>query len=443
MKNPNTSENHALPPGRLGLPWLGETLSFLTQTDFIDQRRRRYGPIFKTQILGRPTIIMVGPEANRFILSSHSDRFSNQGWPDSFKSLLGQKALVIQDGPEHQRSRKLLMPSLHGPALANYLTTMERVSLAYLARWETQETITWFPELKKMTFEMASRILLGSEPGEENDRLFQWFGTLSQGLFSPTTSWQWTPYGKALHAREQILAYIDRAINQRQTTPTQDVLSLLMQAKDEAGEGLSLEEIKSQALSLLIGTNANTASMLVCLCMALAQKPEVLQIARSEQQEIAQDGTLSLEQIKGMTYLNQVLQEVERLYPPVGAGFRSTIVPFEFQGYCVPVGWNVMYSIIGTHMDAEIYPEPLRFDPDRFSVDRAEHKKQEFSLIGFGGGARSCLGFAFAQTLVKAFAALLIRGYDWEILAGQDLRLDRIPTASPRSGLQVRLKKIV
>jgi retinoid hydroxylase len=292
--------------------------------------------------------------------------------------------------------------------------------------------------LKKMTFEMASCILLGSEPGEENDRLFQWFGTLSQGLFSPTTSWQWTPYGKALHAREQILAYIDRAIAKRQITPTQDVLSLLMQTKDEAGEGLSLEEIKSQALSLLIGTNANTASMLVCFCMALAQNPEVLQLARSEQQGIAQEGTLSLEQIKGMTYLNQVLQEVERLYPPVGAGFRSTIVPFEFQGYCVPVGWNVMYSIIGTHMDADIYPEPLRFDPDRFSADRAEHKKQEFSLIGFGGGARSCLGFAFAQTLVKVFAALLVRGYDWEMVAGQDLRLDRIPTASPRSGLQVR-----
>jgi cytochrome P450 len=372
------TDDQPLPPGNFGLPWLGETLDFLSQTNFLEQRQQRYGSIFKTNILGNPTAIMVGPEANRFILSSHTDCFSNQGWPDTLKSLFGQKALVFQEGAEHRRSRMLLMPTLHGSALAHYLTTMEQVSITYLERWEKLPSLTWFPELRRMTFEIASKLLIGAKPGEDNNLLCEWFIELSEGLFTLPLHWRWTPFGKALRAREQILNYIEQAMLERQKTPTQDVLSLLMQAKDEDGQGLSQEEIKSQALSLLIGTNSNTASMLVCLCMALAQHPEVLNLARTEQRQIKQlsrDTSLSLEQIKQMTYLNQVLQEVERLYPPVGAGFRRVIKPFVFNGYAIPSGWNVMYSIIGTHTDCRIYTEPKRFDPGRFSPDRAEHKK--------------------------------------------------------------------
>ena len=445
MKTENLLDSHPLPPGSFGLPWLGETLSFLRQPNFIDQRSQRYGSIFKTNILGQPTVIMLGPEANHFILSSHVDCFSQEGWPDTFKSLLGRKALVLQDGEEHRRNRKLIRPTLHGSALAGYLTTMEQVSLAYLKQWERLESLTWFSELRRMTFEIASILLVGGKPGEDNDHLFKWFCELSQGLFTLPIHWRWTPFGKAIHARKQILIYIEQAMLQRQKTPTQDVLSLLMQAKDETGQGLSQEEIKSQALALLIGTNSNTASMLVCFCMALAQHPEVLHIARTEQHQIEQtsiDASLSLEQLKQMIYLNQVLQEVERCYPPVGAGFRRVIKPFVFNGYAVPSGWNAMYSIIGTHTDSRIYVEPTRFDPDRFSADRAEHKKMDFSLVGFGGGTRNCLGFAFAQTLIKTFAANLLRHYDWELLPGQTLTLNRIPTAHPRSGLQVKLKKL-
>ncbi|MCL2931823.1 MAG: cytochrome P450 [Trichodesmium sp. MAG_R03] len=445
MKQRNLLESHPLPPGNLGLPWLGETLNFLRASNFIDYRRQRYGPIFKTHLLGQPTVIMIGPEANRFILSSHVDYFSQQGWPNTFKFLLGQKALVLQEGSEHRRSRKLIMPTLCGSALASYLATMEQVSLNYLEQWEKLENLTWFPELRRMTFEIASILLVGGKAGKENDRLFKWFCELSQGLFAVPINLKWTAFGKAIHARQQILSYIEQAILERQKAPTQDVLSLLMQVKDETGYGLSQEEIQSQTLALLIGTNSNTASMLVCFCMALAQNPEILDLARAEQYQIEKTflgSSLSLAQLKQMTYLDQILQEVERCYPPVGAGFRRVIKPFVFNNYVVPSGWNVMYSVIGTHLDSRIYVEPRRFDPDRFSTHRAEHKKINFSLIGFGGGVRNCLGFSFAQTLIKTFAAYLIRYYDWELIPEQNLTLNRIPTAHPRSGLKVKLKKI-
>lgn len=428
-----------LPPGNLGLPWIGETLSFLTDPNFIDKRQKLYGSIFQTKILGRPTVIAIGSEANRFIMSTGAENFSNDGWPDSFQTLLGKQALVLQEGVEHQRNRKLLMPTLHGKALAHYITTMEKISIAYLRSWEEMGCITWFPQFRKMTFDISSNLLIGSEPGETNECLFQWFLEVSKGLFAFPLPWRWTPFGKALEARAKILDYIETAMATRELSPKEDVLTLLMQVRDERGKGLTASEIKSQTLALLLGSIGNTASMLTCMCMALAQHPDILAKARIEQQEIVREEPLKLEHLKQMTYLEQILKEVERRYPPVGAGFRRVIKPFVFKGYYVPQNWNVMYSIIGTHNESRIYPEPKRFDPERFSPENMGSLLTDFNLIGFGGGNRNCIGIAFAKTLIKVFTSHLIRHYNWELLPKQNLTLNSIPILCPRSGLKVKL----
>ncbi|HEY9613212.1 cytochrome P450 [Allocoleopsis sp.] len=431
-----------LPPGSFGLPFIGETLSFLSDPEFADKRHQKHGPIFKTQILGRPTVVMVGPEANRFILSSDMHRFSwREGWPNTFKELLGE-SLFLQEGEEHRRNRKLLMPAFHGPALANYLASMEGIVQNYLEKWESLGTFTWFGELKQMTFDIASTLLMGSEPGPLTALLSQWFTQLTAGLFSVPIRWSWTTYGKALKARDQLLAHIEQAIIKRQQEPAQDALGLLVQSRDEEGNGLSLEEIKVQALLMLFAGHETTTSMLTSLCMALAQHPNVLARTRAEQQALAAEGGLTLEQLKQMTYLEQVLREVERLYPPVAGGFRGVVEEFEINGYTIPKGWQALYRINSTHKDSRVYTEPERFDPDRFSPERAEHKKQEYSLVGFGGGPRICLGIAFAQMEMKIFAAHLLRHYTWELLPRQNLTLNPIPTLHPRSGLQVKFHKM-
>jgi cytochrome P450 len=442
MTTKGADYSRPLPPGSYGLPVIGETLSFLFDPDFATKRQKKYGSIFKTKILGRPTVIMVGSEANRFILSSDMHRFSwRDGWPDTFKELLGE-SLFLQEGEQHRRNRKLLMPAFHGPALANYMATMERITKSYLEKWESLGTFTWFSELKQMTFEIASTLLIGSEPGSLTARLSQWFTELTTGLFSLPLRLGWTPYGRALRARDQLLDHIEQAVLKRQQEPAQDALGLLVQSRNEEGNGLSLEEIKVQALLMLFAGHETTTSMLASFCMALAQHPEVLERARAEQQQLATDSSLTLEQLKQMPYLEQVLREVERLYPPIGGGFRGVEEEFEFNGYYVPKGWMALYRINATHIDSQVYPEPERFDPDRFSPERAEHKKQEFSLVGFGGGPRICLGIAFAQMEMKIFAAHLLRHYTWELVPQQDLTLDPIPTLHPRSGLRVEFRKM-
>jgi len=430
-----------LPPGRFGLPIVGESISFLRDPNFAEKRSARYGPIFKTHILGRPTVVMTGPEAAKFILSSNMHCFSwRDGWPPTFRELLG-RSLFLQEGEEHRRNRRLLMPAFHGAALANYFSTMVGICQKYLQGWEQRENLTWFGELKQMTFEIASVLLLGSEPGAMNAQLSQWFSELTQGLFSLPLRWSWTRYGKALLARDRLLEHVEMAIRDRQKNPAQDALGLLVQSEDEAGDRLSLAEIKVQALLMLFAGHETTTSMLASLCMALAQHPEIRDRARAEQDNLAKGGELSLEQLQQMPYLDRVFKEVERCYPPVGGGFRGAIETFEFNGYRVPKGWMVLYRIMGTHLDPRAYPEPERFDPDRFDPARSEYKQYDFSLVGFGGGPRVCLGMAFAKMEMKIFAALLLRQYQWELLPGQDLSLDPVPTLHPRSGLKVCLTR--
>ncbi len=433
------NSSQSLPPGSTGLPIIGETIQFLLDPNFADKREKQYGCIYKTNILGRKTVFMTGAQANKFILSSHMDCFSwGGGWPNNFKELLG-RSLFLQDGEEHQRNRKLLMPAFHGQALAGYAITMQQIISKYLKNWEIQKELTWFPELKQMTFEIASVLLLGSSPGDKIQILSQWFTELTNGLFAifPIRK-SWSKYGKALAARDKLLAYIEQEIEKRRSNPGDDALGLMLQTRDENGDRLTTEEIKVQALLLLFAGHETTTSMLTFLCLALEQHPEILNKARREQEQLGIESDLTLQNLKQMTYLEQILKEVERLYPPVGGGFRRVIKPFVFEGYYVPQDWIVSYRINSSHQDSNIFPNPQQFDPERFSSDRAEHKQTEYSLVGFGGGPRFCLGYAFAQMEMKIFASMLLRHYTWEILSDQDLTPDPIPTLHPRSGLKVK-----
>ncbi|MCC5647587.1 cytochrome P450 [Nostoc sp. CHAB 5824] len=434
-------KTNQIPPGSFGIPVLGETLSFVFDRDFAKKRYCQYGPIFKTHLLGRPTVVMAGPEALEFVLSTQMENFSwREGWPDNFKTLLGE-SLFLQDGEEHRRNRRLMMPALHGPALASYASTMEDITRGYLQKWEKKQEFTWFQEFKQLTFDIASQLLLGTRPGAEGMRLSQLFATLSNGLFAINPlPLPFTTFGKAIAARDQILEHVTQVVRERQQNPTKDTISLLIQAKDEDGNSLSEKEIIAQAVLLLFAGHETTTSMLTWLCTELARHPEVLEKARVEQLQLASKGDLDLEQLGKMPYLEQVLWEVERLHQPVGSGFRGVIKDFEFKGYHVPAGWRLLYSIVITHSLKEIYLEPERFDPERFSQERQEHKKYPFSLVGFGGGPRICIGIAFAKMEMKIIAAHLLRSYHWEILPNQSLEVVRVPTNRPKDGLRVRFQ---
>ncbi len=431
-----------LPPGNSGLPFIGETIGFFNDPEFNQKRIAKYGKVYRTHVLGCTTVMAVGAEANTFLFRNEN-KYVVATWPKSTRILLGASSLAVSGGEVHTSRRKLLYQAFQPRALASYIPTMEHITAKYLQKWEDMGILTWYPEIRDYTFDIASNLLLSTDGGSQS-RLGKLFEEFSGGLFSIPIALPWTRFGKALRARQQLLQHLERIVIGRQQAdkPGEDALGLLIAAKDEEGNSLSLAELKDQVLLLLFAGHETLTSAIASFCLLTAQHPEVLQRLRSEQQQFDKSSSLTLEVIGQMTYLEQVLKEVMRIIPPVGGGFRKAIQSFELNGYRIPKDWGVQYQIAQTHKDSEIYPESEVFDPDRFAPQRQEDKQKTFSYIPFGGGLRECLGKEFARLEMRLFAAKLLQNYEWELLPEQNLDLVTIPSPRPRDGLRISFRPL-
>ena len=432
-----------LPPGNFGLPLIGDTIAFFTNPNFGSAKHRKYGPVFKTRLLGSPTLFVNGSAANQFIFSNEQQCFQ-VSWPPSTKALLGNLSLALQTGHEHQSRRKLLAQAFMPRALSGYLDTMQTITEQYAKQWAGQDgTLTWYPELRNYTLDVACKLLVGIDNGSQST-LGHFFEDWCAGLFSLPLNLPWTRFGKAKRSRVKLLNEVERIIRDRQQAPDlgTDTLGLLLQARDEDGNGLSLDELKDQILLLLFAGHETLTSAIASFCLLVAQHPDVLAKLLAEQQtfgEFANNGTPTLEDLKQMPYLEQVLQEVLRLLPPVGGGFRKVIKACEYNGYRIPAGWTILYEINQTHLNPGEYDSPDRFNPDRFAT-APSNVQSKYRWIPFGGGIRECLGKEFARLEMKLFAVHLLRHYTWELLPNQDLSMAIGPTPHPRDNLQVHFQ---
>jgi retinoid hydroxylase len=425
------------PPGDRGLPLIGETIAFLSDPEFNSKRVAKHGKVYQTKIFGSLTVIMIGSEANTFLFRNEN-KYVVSTWPKSTRILLGQKSLAVNNGSFHTSRRKLLYQAFQPRALASYLPTMSQITDAYCQKWLEMGELTWYPELRNYTFDIASNLFVNTQAGSQTD-IGHYFEDWCAGLFTIPVNLPWTKFGKALKARSKLLKSLEQIIHQRQQAenPGEDALGLLIQAKDEQGNSLSLEELKDQILLLLFAGHETLTSAIASFCLLTAQHPDVLQKLRAEQDRLNSTGTPTVEHLQSMTYLEQVLKEVMRLIPPVGGGFRKAIATFEFAGYRIPKGWNIQYQIAQTHQDQDLYPESDRFDPDRFAPNNSIDKSS-FGYIPFGGGLRECIGKEFARLEMRLFAAKLLQNYQWELIPDQNLDLVTVPTPHPRDGLKVK-----
>lgn len=361
----------------------------------------------------------------------------------NFETLLGKKSIGVQVGAAHEGLRRQLFQAFQPRALGSYAFTIETVTQQYLQRWEKMGALIWYDELKRYTLDIACRLFIGTSI-TDNEQLEKVYESWSGGLLTIPVRFPGSKFDRAVRAREMLLAQFDRLIERRQQSSSnhQDVLNILLKAKDEAGNLLSRAEIKDNILGMLIAGHETLTSALTSFCLLMAQHPDVLRAVYQEQSVLGFPTSLTPDTLKQMTYLEQVLKEVLRVVPPVvRSGSRKVLENCEFLGYSIPQGWDVYYQIPETHQDGQIYTNPAQFDPDRFSPERSEDKQKIFSHIPFGGGIRECLGKEFARLEMKLFAALLVRNYAWKLVPGQNLDRQVLPFSRPRDGLKVKFSR--
>jgi retinoid hydroxylase len=408
-------------PGSYGLPIIGELIDFLVKREeFYWQKHRDNGNIFKTSslIFGK-TVCLVGPEANRLVFKDAADKLSSR-LGNKLLATISPDSVLLKDGEAHRTNRKLILPVFLPQAIASYFDTIQSVVTAAMADWGDRGTIDLSAELHKLTLTVVVKIFLGSESTAEIEQVSSWFNTLVDSV-SGVIRWDnpLTSYGRGQAARRKIADYIRQVIAQRSALGnldrSTDVLSLLVNTIDEDGNKFTETQVIDQAIAFLFAGHDTTSTLMSWLLFELGNCPQWRQRLRDEQQQVIGEKPIAMTHLRQLPQMTNVIKEGERLYPPAFLIARVAMTDIEYAGYLIPAGWFVFISPLLTHRLPEIYKDPDLFDPDRFAPPREEDKKQPYSLIGFGGGAHTCIGVELAQMEMKIILSTLLQKYDWTV----------------------------
>ncbi|KAJ8789310.1 hypothetical protein J1605_021837 [Eschrichtius robustus] len=459
-----------LPKGSMGWPFFGETLHWLVQgSRFHSSRRERYGTVFKTHLLGRPVIRVSGAENVRTILLGEH-RLVRSQWPQSAHILLGSHTLLGAVGEPHRQRRKILARVFNRAALERYVPRLQGALRREVRSWcATRGPVAVYEAAKALTFRMAARILLGLRLDEAQcSELSRTFEQFVENLFSLPLDVPFSGLRKGIRARDQLHRHLEEAIAEKlhedkAAAEPGDALDGIIHSTRELGHELSVQELKESAVELLFAAFFTTASASTSLVLLLLQHPGAI---AKIQQELAAQGLgracgcvpaasgggagppancgcepdLSLAALGRLRYVGCVVKEVLRLLPPVSGGYRTALRTFELDGYQIPKGWNVMYSIRDTHETAAVYRSPPEgFDPERFGNEGEDARGAagRFHYIPFGGGARSCLGQELAQTVLQLLAVELVRTARWELATPAFPAMQTVPIVHPVDGLRL------
>jgi cytochrome P450 len=289
----------SLPPGRMGLPFSGEVTDFLADGfGFVEARTQRLGPVFKTKILGRPTAVIVGPDAaGQFIDESKVQR--EGAMLPHVQTLFGGRSLPVLDGEEHRERKAFVMAAFTRDALAGYLPEMQGQVDAAIARWATAGEVRWLDGFKRLALEAICATILGLPSGPSLDAIARDYEIVGGGFSSLPIGLPGTAYTKAKQALDRILAVYEQNIREHQAAPRPDGLGRILAARSlRDGRAITVDDAKRE------------------------------------------------------------------LHHIVVAGlFGKARETFTFAGHTIPKGWMVLWGIRSSHLRAEIYAEPERFDP--------------------------------------------------------------------------------
>lgn len=406
-----------LPPGRTGLPLLGETLTFVKNPfSFIEQRLGAHGRVFRSHILGRPTAIIAGPEATGHFIDS--ERIMREGsMPPHVQELFGGRSLPLLDGEAHRARKTLVLQGFSRAAISAYIPEMQAIIERAFERWTAQGEMRWLDELKRLAIEVICTTVIGMQPGEEMDQLRRDYGIVLNAFAALPIPLPGTRYTKALKARDRILATLTGRVRERRANPADDGLTRILQARTAEGVVISDDEAVLELHHVVIA-GFIIFNELGAIVQQLTRHPDVRAPLREEIERLVPSSALTLESLTAMPYLRQVLMEVKRLCPIIPAIFGKAKSSFEIDRVTVPAGWMVLWALLPTHNSQSVFTDPERFDPDRFSPERAEDRRHEHAFVPQGAGpalGHRCPGLDFATYFMAVFTVVLLRGYDWSL----------------------------
>jgi cytochrome P450 len=420
-----------------------QTLAWFTRPlAYLEQCRARYGKRFTLRFFGQPTSVMVSdPEDLRQIFTAPVDVLHPGEGARILEPVVGLNSVILLDGRDHLRQRKLMLPAFHGERMQELAGLMEEVAEREVAEWPRDRAAPLHPRFQALTLEVILRAVFGLDPGERLDAMRSKLTAMAALGTSPGAMLPFlqralpigppTPWTRFVALRSEVDGLIFDLIDERRRDPAGesrgDILTMLLAAEHEDGSPMSPQELRDELMTLLVAGHETTASALAWAFARLPRHPEVLE--RLTEEIAAGDDD---------AYLTATIQETLRRRPVLpNAAPRLVKEPVEIGGWEYPAGVSVVPNAYLVQHDPDIYPEPYAFRPERF-LDKGPGT---YTWIPFGGGRRRCLGASFAMLEMKIVMRAVIAQTELSgAAAGYERSRRRSITISPGQGAPAVLR---
>eukprot|EP01018_Ginkgo_biloba_P007322 Gb_21070 [translate_table: standard] len=452
----NTSK---LPPGSMGLPLVGETLQFLwalrsnKPLQFFDHRVNKYGHVFKTSLIGHPTVVLTGQSGNRLVLSNEN-KLVVASWPTSFMKVMGENSILAKSGDEHKRIRSVLYSNFFCPqALQKHLGKVSSVIERHLdKKWKGigHDEVKVVPLVRDLVFNISCKLFFSTEDKHIREQLSESLEQIIMGSFSVPINMPGTRFRTAKLARWKMDQLIRSLMEKRRNDlqkqgneivcSNEDFLSVLLTAKDESGEQFSDKEIVDNISLFLHAAYDTTVSALVMFLKLLSSNPASFEEISKEQMQILsskhEGEEMTWKDTKKMKYTWQVAQETMRMITPLFGAFRRAVADIEYDGYTIPKGWKLLWTVHTTHMKPQYFSEPEKFKPERFDE---EEFVEPFTFLPFGGGVRTCPGWELAKMEMLLLMHHFVKAFSGFVAADPDEKITMDPFPLPVNGFSIKL----
>ncbi|KAG1347756.1 cytochrome P450 85A1 [Cocos nucifera] len=429
-----------LPPGTMGWPLFGETTEFLKQgPSFMKNQRLRYGSLFKSHILGCPTVVCMDPELNRFILMNDGKGFI-PGYPKSMLDILGKCNIAAIHGSLHKAMRSVMLGLINPPVIRDQLLPkIDDFMRSHLSGWNGR-----IIDIQEKTKEMALLSALKQIASIENGPLsvalkteiFQLvLGTLSLPINLPGTN-----YRRAFQARKKLVGMLREIIEDRRASQFSynDMLDSLLKNDETTKVKLTDEQIIDLIIALVYSGYETVSTTSMMAVKYLHDHPRALEELRNEHLKIrkgksAKDA-IDWNDYKSMSFTRAVIFETLRIATVVNGVLRRTTQEVEMKGFIIPKGWRIYVCTREINYDPFLYPEPLTFNPWRWLEKNLESHQH---VMMFGGGGRLCPGKELGIAEIATFLHHFVTRYRWEEVGGD--KILKFPRVEAPNGLHIRV----
>ncbi len=409
--------------------------------------QKRYGNAFAFHLRGRHFAMFIGPDANQYLLATNAAAFT-QGASVRLGPVLG-RGLLTSNGAFHDTQRRLIQPAFHRGRIEGYQAVMATETARMLDGWRAGETLDFSAAMHDLTLTIVGRTLfdidLAHQAGDIGESVNAMIGFLRfrpVSLLNTPINLPGMPYHRFLKYKAKMDAMVYGLIAERRArgSDSGDILSMLLAARDDDGTVMTDTQVRDEVLTFLAAGHETTANALGWTFMLLAQHPAVRQRLADEIAAVLGDRLPTSADLAQLTYLECVIKESMRLYPPAWAGTRIAQEDVEVRGYHLPKGTIVGFSQYLTHRMPEIFADPERFLPGRFDPERGE-QYPPYAYIPFGAGPRSCIGSGFALMELKTIVPIILQRFTPNLVPGQRIEIEPLVTLRAKRNIRMTVKR--